>query len=130
MKRLIPDQKGQSMVEFALILPILLLLVLAIIEFGFMFSDYLSLSNASRESVRYVSLGGSNSGAIERGKEVAVNLEPTKMIFEISPLSESRERGDSVQVGITYDYEFITPVISVIFGDSLELYAEATMRVE
>lgn len=130
MRGVLKNEKGQSMVEFALILPVLLLIVIGIIEFGFMFSDYLSLTNASRETVRFVSLGGSNTQAIERAKEVAVNLDPLKMNISFDPVSEARERGDTVKVKITYEYEFITPFIGTILGDSITLEADAVMRVE
>ena len=50
--------KGQSLVEFALVMPLLMLILIGIIEFGFMFSGYLSLTNASREAARVISLGG------------------------------------------------------------------------
>lgn len=45
-------QKGQSIVEFALILPLFLLLVLGIIYFGSIFADYLTLNSIARNSAR------------------------------------------------------------------------------
>lgn len=45
-------QKGQSIVEFALILPLFLLLVLGIIYFGSIFADYLTLNSIARSSAR------------------------------------------------------------------------------
>ena len=70
MKLNLKEDKGQSMVEFAMILPVLLLIIIGIIEFGFMFSGYLALSNASREAVRTVSLGETDMVAIQRAKEI------------------------------------------------------------
>ena len=130
MKLNLKDDKGQSMVEFAMILPILLLIVVGIIEFGFLFSGYLALSNASREAVRTASLGASDSDAIQRAKDVALTLEPSKMIVTISPAVASRDRGDSVTVAIAYEYDFLTPFMEAIFGSNLQLESEATMRVE
>jgi len=55
--------RGQGLVEFALILPVLLLLILGIIEFGRLMVTYSSISTASRDAVRYaVSVGDSPSG--------------------------------------------------------------------
>lgn len=45
-------EKGQGLIEFALILPLFLLLVWGIIYFGFMFSDYLTMSQLARSSAR------------------------------------------------------------------------------
>lgn len=49
-------QKGQSIVEFAVILPLFLLLVIGIINFGFLLTDYVSLNNVARTSAREASL--------------------------------------------------------------------------
>ena len=46
-------QNAQGMVEFALILPILLLVILGIIEFGRLLFFYSSVTSASREAARY-----------------------------------------------------------------------------
>ncbi len=46
-------QVGQGLVEFALILPVLLLLMWGIIEFGRMLVMYTEVSNAAREAIRY-----------------------------------------------------------------------------
>ena len=58
-KNIIPPQsKGQSLVEFALVLPILLLLLLGIIEAGRLFFIYNAVTTASREAARYGSTVG------------------------------------------------------------------------
>ena len=46
-------QKGQGLVEFALILPVLLMLLLAIIEMGLIFQAYLEVQHAAREAARF-----------------------------------------------------------------------------
>lgn len=52
MKREVKSQRGASMVEFALVLPLLILLVFGIIEFGLALYDKAVLTNASREGAR------------------------------------------------------------------------------
>jgi len=49
--------KGQTLAEFALTLPILLLLLFGIIEFGRLFQSWVTLQNAARTAVRYASTG-------------------------------------------------------------------------
>ena len=46
-------EDGQAMVEFALILPILLLILCGIIDFGWLFYNQLALNNICREGARY-----------------------------------------------------------------------------
>lgn len=52
-----PQGKGQTLAEFALTLPILLLLLFGIIEFGRLFQSWVTLQNAARTAVRYASTG-------------------------------------------------------------------------
>jgi Flp pilus assembly protein TadG len=46
------DGSGQSLVEFALVLTPLFLILLAIIQFGFIFNSYVTMTNAAREGAR------------------------------------------------------------------------------
>ena len=52
---------GQALVEIALVMPLLLVLVTAIIQFGIMLSDYSSVVNAAREGARALALGTSRT---------------------------------------------------------------------
>jgi len=54
-------QKGQSLVEVALALPILLMLAIGIVELGYALNAYIQTVNAAREGARFGSLGGSNT---------------------------------------------------------------------
>jgi Flp pilus assembly protein TadG len=55
--RRVRGEEGQALVEMALIIPFLLLLITAIIQFGVMLSDYSTLVNAARLGARELSLG-------------------------------------------------------------------------
>ncbi|PYI38755.1 pilus assembly protein TadE [Arthrobacter psychrolactophilus] len=50
------NERGASAVEAAFILPVLLLLVMGIMEFGFLFNQQISASNAAREGARYAAV--------------------------------------------------------------------------
>lgn len=50
-------EEGQAIVEFALVLPVLLLVLTAILQFGLMFNQYLSLTDAVRTGARTLALG-------------------------------------------------------------------------
>ncbi len=59
MKRtftILRKEDGQAVVEFAIVLPILMLLICGIIEFGWLFSAKLATSNCAREGARYASV--------------------------------------------------------------------------
>jgi Flp pilus assembly protein TadG len=59
LKRQIRSERGQTMTEFALILPILLVLVFGIVQFGIIFNNYVTLTDAARTASR--------KGAVSRG---------------------------------------------------------------
>ena len=53
IKRFFRTEKGQAMVEFALVLPFLLALLCGIIDFGWLYYNQITLNNAAREGARY-----------------------------------------------------------------------------
>lgn len=55
------EEGGQALVEFALVMPLVLLLVMTIIQFGIMLSDYSSLVDAARSGARALALGTSRA---------------------------------------------------------------------
>jgi Flp pilus assembly protein TadG len=54
------SERGAAAVEMALVLPILVVLVFGIIEFGFLFNAQIALTQAAREGVRVESIGNGN----------------------------------------------------------------------
>lgn len=118
------------MVEMVLILPLLLILLVGIAEFGFMFSNYLTLNNVSREAARYASLGGTDSASQARGLEVSGNLDGTQLVITLTPTEGNRDRGDSVEAKATYTHNFMTPLLSTILDDGILLESKTVMRVE
>src|SRR5258707_803770 len=56
-------RKGQGLVEFALVMPILLLILMGVIDFGWMLFNYSQLYNGLRDGLRYASVPGFNSAS-------------------------------------------------------------------
>ena len=56
-RRLRKNERGTSLIEFALVLPILLALVIGIIEFGWLFNGYITITGAAREGARVAVVG-------------------------------------------------------------------------
>jgi len=124
------NQKGQSIVEFAIILPILLLVVMGIFQFGLMFNAYLTVENVTREGARTGALGGSNTEIKSVIVSAAFNLDSDRLTVNITPNESGRNSGDTLTVKVTYSYELTVPIISDLFGDEIELAAQTSMRVE
>ena len=63
--RIARDERGQAMVEFAFVVPILLVVVLAVIQFGITYNNYVTLTDAARAGARKAAVSrylGSGSG--------------------------------------------------------------------
>lgn len=92
---------GQALVEFALLLPILLLLVLGVIEFGRIFLLYTEASNAAREAARYGVAAGDSPNSIARFLDCA---EIRQAALDTTVLSDFTPIEDNIE--IAYDKPF------------------------
>lgn len=123
-------RNGQSMVEFALILPILILLVLGIVEFGLMFNSYLTVQNVSREGARLAIVGGTDTEIRAHMVSISPNLTPVNLSVTITPIQGSRTSGASVTVQANYTYPLTVPIIKNLLKNTISLKAQTTMRME
>lgn len=116
---------GQELVEYALVLPVLLLLILGIIEFAILIFAYDTIANAAREGVR---AGVVPSGTVEIAKQAAKDralaLDADALIVEAVFTEEG-----TVEVTVTYDFTLMTaPIIAAVGGDpGIPLRTVATM---
>ena len=129
------DERGQAVAEFAMIVPIFLLLVFAIVDFGMGFHAWITVTNAAREGARLGAVGGSS---IEISDEVYATS-ATLDAAQLSVIVTNAEGlpGTSVTVDVTYDYQLITPLSSVMglvsgstIGPNLAFKSKAEMRLE
>jgi Flp pilus assembly protein TadG len=142
LKRFCGDDAAQ-LVEFALVLPLLLLIVLGIAEFGFIFQRYEVVTNAAREGARMAVLPGYADTDVDtrvrtymtQGRVPTTGSNPSVVITNVSiavgaglpPINAKR-----VVVTYTHTYTFL-PKISGWFGASyttVPLKAVAEMRKE
>ncbi len=128
--RLTKNQEGQSLVEFALVIPLLLIILMGIIEFGLMFNSFIVITNGSREGARLASLGGTDTEIVERVELVTRSIDITNITVTISPNYSSRSNGEMVTVLVEYDYQMISPIISNLLSPLINLESETIMRVE
>jgi len=114
-------ERGQATVEFAFVLPLLVLALLAVVQVGLVVRDQLGVVHAAREAVRAASVDPDPDHAVRAahrtlpGAEVEVGARP-KVGGEIS---------------VTVHYTSVTdlPLVGVLFPDP-DLHATSVMRVE
>lgn len=156
-KLLFKNVEGQTIVEFALIIPILILLVFGIIDFGRLFYSKSLMNNVAKETLRTISLG-SDINTITQQMERSVQplagnvttsvttdtddegnsctkitLTPTdgySMVAYISPTYENTlVTGNTIRVCVVYKVDYITPLASMM-GSSKELKIIYYSRIE
>ncbi len=125
------NRKGQSLVETALVLPVILLILTGIVDFGLLFNNYMMVSNASREGARTAAIGSTDEKIRTVVNTVAASLDTSKLTVTISPdQMVGRTSGDAVAVTVEYEYKMITPVIAAIIPGPFQLKTSTTMRCE
>lgn len=123
-------KKGQALLEFAILLPILLLIVMGISEFGIMLNSYLTIQSASREGARLGIMGADDNEIVQAVYNSSSHIEKNKLNITITPNDSNRKSGQTLRVRVEYEYDLLIPIIKNILGNQVELTAETAMRVE
>ncbi|MGH2629584.1 MAG: TadE family protein [Actinomycetota bacterium] len=134
------EERGASAVEFALVAPLLFLLVFGIIDFGFGFHAWDAAHNAAREGARAGAVNP-DLGVIEaRVRGASDFLDQTKLDVTIQCAPEGSTafgtcgawvEGDVVRVTVVYDYSYMTPLPSFVgLGDTLAVRGVSEARFE
>jgi Flp pilus assembly protein TadG len=128
MRKRLSDERGATAVEFAFIVPLLLVLVLGIVEFGHAFQVQGTLSAAAREGVRLMALQNDPAAARAAVRNAASSLNPgvTNAQIAISPASCPELNGGNTSVRLTISYPM--PYLTGFFGSSLDLTGTGVMR--
>ena len=140
-KMIIKDQNGGAAVEFALILPLLILLLFAIVEFGLLTYNKQIITNASREGaragvvIRIPRLTDAQIQAVinKYANNYLVTFGTGTINFNppISPLQANRTGylfGTNLTVSVTYPYDFL--VLSGFGFGPITLRAQTIMKME
>jgi PKD repeat protein len=145
-----PRTLGQSLAEFALVLPILLLLTLVGIDFGRIYLGYINLQNMARIAANFAAnnpnawLTNSAANLATRTKyqsQIVADAAATNCVLTPStPASPtftdsnadgiSTGIGDRASVAFTCQFHVITPVISAIVGGTVNVSASAVFPVK
>jgi len=121
------NQGGQTLTEFALVIPLVVLIFLGLFDLGRAVYAYTTISNAAREAARVLIVDQSQTGGVfaaqteAAGSAIALGIAPgaVGVSFRSPDLSTScnaRTIGCVAEVTVPYSYTAITPVISQLVG--------------
>jgi Flp pilus assembly protein TadG len=127
-----PRDRGAAAVEFALLLPLLALLVFGIVDFGRALNAQITLTQAAREGARMAALGEPN--VVSSTQAAATGLSPVSVTVTSCPVGAAA--GVNATVQVSYTFTFLTPVggIAKLFGggwgSTMTLTAQGVMPCE
>jgi Flp pilus assembly protein TadG len=132
------SQKGQSLVEMAIMMVVLLIILGGVLDLGRMYFTYLALQNAAGEGAAY---GAINPEWEDNGD----NADPDNITYRVQTESTGSlidwsntlvdvtvptiAGGSPLTVSVTYTYTVITPMIQVITGEEVRLRATDTQLI-
>lgn len=116
-------QRGQTVVEFALIALVLMVIVIAILDFGRAVFAYSVVANCAREGARFGSMAPEDdAGMIAAARDTAIGLDPARLTVTLGTTA------DTVQVTVRYGFEPITPLVAqFLVSGGVTLTSSATM---
>ena len=128
-------EDGQAMVEFALILPIFLLILCGIIDFGWLFYNQLSLNNVCREGARYAVVNTADNAdtqaIINHIENSAIHVFANDGVeITVTYSSPGEPTSGDITVNLSADISFFTPVLSTIMGKEKTITSTVVMKVE
>ena len=111
--------RGSVAVEFALVLPVLLLILFGVIDFGRALNAQIELTGAARDGARLAALGYSNAAVQARVVAAAPTLSGVTVTVAANCPPGAGPTADA-QVDVSYQFSFITPIgaIAGFFGAS------------
>jgi Flp pilus assembly protein TadG len=128
--------RGQSMVEFALALPLLAMLSLGALDVGRAFVAQMSLASAAREGARYCAAHADETGAVDATRArvraelgtLHTTLDETTVTCTLVASTNDGPPWVTVTPSITFTP--ITPYAGTLVGHSITLWASATMLAQ
>ena len=127
-------ERAQGLVEFALVVPILLILTMGVIDFGWGLRSYLMLTNSAREGARL----GITCATDDEIKDQVVSyanglVAKSNVTVVTNPCKNGGKTGDPLTVKVSYDHKYITPLGSLMAlsnKSTLKMNSSTTMRAE
>ena len=102
------SEHGAAAVEFALVVPLLLLVMLAIIDFGWIFNQQLRLTAAAREGARHYAIHSAESGAQADAEALATNVAGVSVTIAYDSTCSDQVADDVLTMRVTAPMDDLT----------------------
>lgn len=119
------SERGQATVELALLLPVVVMVLLAVLQVGLVARDVVLVTHASREAVRAAAVDPDARAPLEAARQSS-GLDPDRLSVRSTGRGEA---GSRVTVVVSYRVRTAVPIVGALVGDHT-VRSRATMRVE
>lgn len=119
--------RGSATVEFALVLPLVLTMALALLQVGLLVKDRLVVEEAARAGARQAAVSGDDGATRQAVIDAGASLDPDGLTVGIE---RGTEAGSAVTVTVSYEDRVVLPVVSWLFPSTVQLSATVVMRQE
>lgn len=120
-------ERGTAVAEFALVLPLLLVITLALVQVSLLVRDRLLVESAVRAGARTAALADDTGAVRDAVAGAAPDLDQTAL--SIGVIREGAQ-GDPVTVTVSYVSSIRVPLVGWLFSDGVTMHAESTERQE
>jgi Flp pilus assembly protein TadG len=121
------DERGAVAVEFALVLPLVLMMVLALLQIGLWAKDQLVVLEVARAGAREGAVTRDDHRTRQVAEDAASSLETSRLEIQVE---RGGELGTPVTVTVLYEDPPVLPFVGWLFPATVRLHATATMRQE
>ena len=118
-------ERGAAAVEFALVLPVLVLMLLGLIEFSILFNTQISLTNAAREGARSMAIHNNPATAKADAIAAAPSIINPKLVTANVAVNPPITCASGAKVTVTITYP--APLLTGFFGATLPLAGKGVM---
>ena len=134
-RRSIRDEGGQAAVEFALVIPFLLVLLVGIVEFGRAWNEHQVITDAARETARRACLGDditmADAEKVANDAMAAAGIDYSRATIGIVNLDGDSNTIVTVSIDLRYRFTFFAPLVAWATGDEIiHLKTSFSMRNE
>jgi len=127
----IKKDNGQAALEFTLVIPILVIMILAVSQLGHVVYLKNILEQAAREGVRVISTTNSNHKACEQIRKVCSTLDQDRLSIKIFPAAGAhRKVGDVATIELTFRCGGFVRLVRMLTGKDILINVESSMRME
>jgi Flp pilus assembly protein TadG len=121
-------ESGQSLVELALVVALMLAMTMAVFDLGRAFYAYMSVVHAAREGARAAMDCGNTNGDVTAAAANATSLTVSISVSMSACSSDGWSRSGQSTVTVTHDFQWVTPVIDAWTAPGSSLAMTSTMR--